>query len=733
MHAEKNRIYIGSLEDPDYYFENDQIERASGVQAVALIGQELSIDAFNPIVADNPDNGLNVLLFRSSDGKVIELADGQIYAIDVTQSAEPSGLINIPDGTPVWYYHEDALVGKFYLQSVKRLARNRYQLHTVSAIGRLDKLYHGGGLFLASTFGEVLRHILASGLHGEGDPVIDYAIDEDVAALPVSGWLKYASKRNNLYQLIFANGVNIIKNADGSPRFTFIYTAADAAEPIDDDHVFYGGSVEYTQSYSGVSIMEHTYTAILDAEPVILYDNTEGEPVDQEIWFDQAPVIVSTLAATEGLTVVSATENSAVITGRGKLTGIPYTHTTHAVSRRNSEAIEDKTASVTDCTMVNMINSQNLLNRLYAFYCPPDYIMHIRNALIYDGYRCGKAYQFKNPHGEVVNALLSSMELNASSFSRAASDFYAGYTPAGQQGLYQHVDILTPTEDPETGETVFSGDWTVPEGVTQFKVVLISGGTGGSSGWPGQNGDDARTYTDVSSTDSIEASWYGAEGGAGGAGGTGGAPGRVRSFVIEDAVPGTVYHWTVGQGGEGGAATGFIPDTVVELRAALEAEHPDTEYTDAELEALIAQEATDWTGSPNAGTDGTATTFGTFSTADTEAYIPQGGIYEPITAQFFALYGNSGIRGGKGGARQISSGGTFNWVTDGEDVRGEDGTVYHGGRTGRPFTSVSGLPEADLIAYGGNGAGAAVGLDRADHPHMDGSSDQSANWEVTTD
>lgn len=736
MHAEKNRIYIGSLDQPTYYFENDQIEKAAGVQSVALIGQELSVDEFNPIVADNPDNGLNVLLFRSSDGKVIELADGQIYAIDVTQSPEASSLIDIPDGTPAWYYHKDALVGKFYLQSVKRLARNRYQLHTVSAIGRLDKLYHGGGLFQASTFGDVLRHILAAGLHGEGEPVVEYAIDEDVAALPVSGWLKYATKRNNLYQLIFANGVNIVKNTDGSLRFTFIFTAADTAEPIDDDHIFYGGNVEYTRSYSCVSIMEHSYTAILDADPVILYDNSEsGHIANEEIWFDNAPVIVSTLAATEGLTIVSATENSAVIIGSGKLTGVPYTHSTRTVSRRNIAALEDKTASVTDCTMVNAINSANLLNRLYAFYCPADYIMKIRNALIYDGYRCGKTYRFTDPHGEVVSAYLASMELNASSFSRADSEFYAGYVPAGQAGLYQHVDIITPTVDPETGETVLSGDWTVPDGVTQFKAVLISGGTGGGSGWPGKNGDDARTYTDVSETDSIEAVWYGAEGGDGGAGGSGGEPGRVRTFVIENVVPGTVYHWTLGTGGEGGAATGFIPDTVAELRAALEAEDPDAEYTDAQISAMIAQEDTNWAGSPNVGAAGTDSMFTDgstiWSTADAESYVPTGGVYEPITDQFFALNGNTGIRGGKGGSRQISSGGTFNWVTDGEDVTGSDGTVYHGGRTGRPYTSVPELPEADLIAYGGNGAGAAVGLDRADHPHMNGGSDQSASWEVT--
>ena len=65
-----------------------------------------------------------------------------------------------------------------------------------------------------------------------------------------------------------------------------------------------------------------------------------------------------------------------------------------------------------------------------------------------------------------------------------------------------------------------------------------------------------------------------------------------------------------------------------------------------------------------------------------------------------------------------------------------------GGSTGRELTTVDGLPEAKILAYGGNGAGAAVGLGRDIvtpqtglllHPHMNGSSDQSTDWDVTED
>ena len=50
MAAIRNRIYIGSREEPIFYFENDSILSAGVVQRVALVGTELSVDSFTPVV-----------------------------------------------------------------------------------------------------------------------------------------------------------------------------------------------------------------------------------------------------------------------------------------------------------------------------------------------------------------------------------------------------------------------------------------------------------------------------------------------------------------------------------------------------------------------------------------------------------------------------------------------------------------------------------------------------------
>ena len=740
-----------------------------------------------------------------------------------------------------------------------------------------------------------------------GGQVIPYTIDEDVAKLPASGWLPKDTRRNNLYRLMLAYGLNIIKGPDGNPHFTAL--RASEAEEIDTDGIFMGGSVEHVRPYAAVSVLEHTYTALTDANSVTLYDNTRDETpaVNKEVWFTQAPVIVETLTATAGLSIVIATENSAIVTGQGVLTGVPYTHTTQAAQREKTGGERGKTASVNDNTMVSIINGDNLVNRLFAFYCADHGIERIRTDLVYDRQRCGKIYRFQNPFGEEKTAFLSSSDLNASSFVRGACELIAGYVPAGQEGLYTHVDDPTspdfkltvipkkgrpgelfsaritghgqeamtvtvrsvstgntlasysiqapaseeavtqaimsadgwlsagekvgifqaqaetmtthrmasdafflyaegvnpddidpddpnPPRDPKhlyvrvvpargmpgdeltayagghngtavsaviknsslttvasfaavtpagskaevsfditlnsdwfsstdgieedmfivatsgDGQTATArfkmlaeeGDWTVPDGVTSIKVVLIGGGKGGASGFPGEAGKTTTPHTNVAEDTDISGMWYGAEGGDGGKGGDGGAPGRVKTVTLE-VTPGTTYHWRRGRGGAGGAATDPA----------------------AEGEEAVS----------NPGSAGTASTFGisggtVYSSDDADAHVPTAGVYDPINGAWYALRGSAGIRGGKGGARKIEADGYFAWTTDGEDVTGPDGTVYHGGKTGTPMTAVDGLPECRLTAYGGNGAGAAVGLDREDHPEMDGQSDQEASWEV---
>lgn len=719
----ENRIIIGSLSNPSFTFDNSLIQGGMTVtQNVAIVGDELTIDKFTPVVSDSEENLADVTRFVSSDGFEIFTQDNFVYVVDVEERAHVSELINLAAGTPVWYYSDDELVGKYYVGSVTREGTNKFSIECVSAIGLLDKMYSAGGMYTTTTFGTVAAAILAKNIMGTGTAAIDYSIDDDVAALVVGGYIPYGTKRDCLHTLVFAYGVNILKDANGNPRFSFIHTSPENAPEIAPEKTYDTGTVEYGRPYSKVSVLEHTYLADTTEDDVTLYDNSTGvAAVNEQVVFSEAPIIVASLTTTGSLTVVSSNPNCAIVSGSGTLLGKPYTHTTRTVSKVNALGDTEQTASVENCTLINTSNSQNLINRLYAFYCPGAFIEKIKDKIVYEHQRCGKHYRVTNKYGEKKTALLSSLSITASSFLAADAEWYAGFVPAGQEGLYQHVMVL----DAETyaeDEGVFE----LPEGVTSIKVVMIGGGTGGSSGYPGENGDDAYVYTNISHDRDMTGNVYGARGGAGGKGGTGGAAGRVKAVVINN--PATTYNYTIGAGGNGGNATGFIKDTVDELRRALENENPNTTYTDAQIQAMIDQEQTTWNGTPNAGSAGTATTFGTYSTADQDAYVPTGGVYDPIEGKYYALTGKTGVHGGRGGARQVND----IWYTDGEDVE-LNGIVYKGGTTGSTLHTVTGLPEATIIAPGGNGAGAAVGLGRDGHSHMDGDSSQTTSWEVTTD
>lgn len=731
-----NKIYIGSLSSPTYYFENNELNSVNVDMNVGLVGQNLSIDSLTAEVLVDSTELHDVSGYQSSDGQSIMDSLGQTIVTGMSEAVNPSAIISLAYGTPVWYYQDNTLIGKFYVDSVERTGRIRYKLNCVSAIGLLDAAEHGGKLFLSSTFGTVLRHILARGIHGQGSSLINYSMDPDLEDLPVTGWLPHDTKRNNLYRLLFAYGVNVVRGGDGDPMFTFIYPAS-STPVIDIESIYDEGSVSYEGAYENVVVLEHTYTPILTEDPVTLFDNTGGTSlVNKEIWFDTAPIIPTSLAAEGSLTFTGVTENSAIVSGSGKLTGIPYVHATRSASMGNPQASVERTIQVNDATMVTTINSQNLLNRLYSYYCPTGRLEKIHNGILWNGEGCGHAYTFTDPYRASATAFLEHMSINASAVNKATCDWRAGYTPAGQSGLYQGFVIITPTWDEVNREWIYDGTWTAPEGIVDMKVILISGGDGGGSGWPGFNGKIAHAYTDVKPTSDLSSIWYGGEGGAGGDGGDGGNPARVKIFTVSGVTPGAEYDYSLGEGGEGGAATGFRPDTPSELRARLSIENPTGQYTDAQINALIAAEGSDWEGEPNAGEEGGDTTFSdgtdTWSTEDEDASVPTGGVYEPFTGAYFALPGGKGLRGGAGGARKIESNGTFTWVTDGEDVTGPDGTVWHGGTTGGTVTSVPGLPEAKIMAYGGNGAGAAVGIDRVLQYHINGETDQYVWWEVTT-
>lgn len=455
MAALSNTIYIGSVNDPDFEFENASIDAESMdfEENVDLIESELAIDVLNFIVKYTGNDDLT----------------GVAY------------------GTPVWHYVGSTLKHKSYVKQIRRVATDRYKINTTSPIGLLNKQYHKGGVYTGTLFSTLIAELI-------GDSV-PYTYDTDVGATKIFGWLPYATKRKNLHQIMFAENISIIKNNNGDIHFTFLKVPS-SVPTIPQTRIFIGGTIKYPAVATSVKLSEHSYQKVDTLERVTLIDNSDKTPATNKLFvFDTAPIIVSTLQATGDLTVNEAGVNYAIVTGQGVLTGIPYYDKISIVEKTYNSGGEDYSVSVEDATLVTGINSENVAERLLNYYTSSEIV----NAdLKVDTEKCGGIYSFVDMFGDTVQAFLTKMTSKISSFIRAACEFVTGYVPSTFGNNYTHWGYVT-------GNT---GTIEIQAGTTIARFVLIGGGSGGSSGLKG-----------VDNLEDLQAGGTGGEGGFGGNGG----------------------------------------------------------------------------------------------------------------------------------------------------------------------------------------------------------------------
>ncbi len=500
MQAIPNKVVIGEESSPILVFENNNIESVFEDTATSIIGDELYIDQFVPVIKYgliiryvlNPKNIDEYEAFQTADGYTLT----GYYTYDIRA---------IPYGTPVRFYSNGRIVGLFYCDNVERLGKDRFQINCVSAVGLMDKQRHTGDVYTGKRFDELIAEII-------GD-AFAYEIEPDVAELQVFGWLPYGTKRSSLHQLLVAYGVNLSKSDLGGLLFTFLKDT-DSHE-IPSSRIFMGGSVQYGDPASRVEVLEHGYHYLSSVEYEALFD-TRGDAVENTVVVFKNPIYADSLTAEEGsaLEIIEFGTNYAVVSGVGVLLGKPYVHTIKRLVAENKEAATEKVVTVEDATLITMANSENCLKRISEFYFNAT---TVKNDIIVNDEKTGRRYLFENAFRERTHAFMRKMSTQASSFLRAECEYIADYTPVAQGQSFLKRDILELTED--------GAVWDVPDSVyekdvPQVRVVLIGAGydgENGSDGETGQYGDDDR----------------GGFGGAGGKGGKGGNGGRILSATID--------------------------------------------------------------------------------------------------------------------------------------------------------------------------------------------------------
>ena len=562
------------------------------------------------------------------------------------------------DPIRVWENDSDASMQTYYLRSITRTGATSYRLVAWSAVGLLAAMAHKGGIYTGQTVAEAVKEICGN---------VPVVVKSVFANTKLYGWLPYCqpkadrrgkSARDNLVQVLFAIGAYLTTDLNGVLHIDALWDGVSST--IGSNRMYAsGGKVSYSDPVSAVTVTEHQYIAGTDEKELFSGTSQQGDIIT-------FPEPMHSLTAT-GFTILESGANYAKISsGSGALKGKTYIHNTRLVTQPVTENAAENVKSVTDATLVSLVNSSAVAKRLADYYkCRET----ITNGIVSGQEKPGHVVSVYHPYDKkMVSACIVSLDTTMSGTLKSEMAALVGFLPPQPESseYYDERVILTG-----------SGEWTVPEGVTSYTRVLIGGGRGGSSGHRGESpavrtpkswtekSDALRRYVGLDNGVSLE-------GGKGGEPGEAGDGGKVLVETVTDAVPGAKVSYACGKGGYGGA----------------------------------------FSQGNDAGAPGTATTMGG-ATSDTGS-SSEAGYTDAITGEVFAAKGKSGIAGSPGNGYTWDGGKytyqpsplitvdgvTYSAGKDKEEVEGEDGR-------GRYNTAPYGYVGYSWL--GGYGGGAAAG------------------------
>ena len=589
----RHRIVIGDTTNPLFDFDNDQLRQVDTVMRNSYSGDELAYDELSAATYAGESWGL-------ISNELYDLYSSEGYQL-VSSPADLSA--EVPVETPVRYYVDGNLRGKYYALPADRENTLVYDVLAVSAIGLLVNRPHVGGLYNLVPLSTVLAEII--------NGAFPYGYSEEAGSISVTGWLPYsADARENLHKLLFDYGVMVYKNANGDPYFDLARTTLTGT--VDDDDVYVDGTITPIAAATMVRVTEHSYYVLPTDADVTLFDNTtDAQVTSRLVVFEQAPV--HDLAVTGSLVIESSGVNYAIVSGNGMLTGKLYTHTTqvHEEGTSGGNVLE-----FADQTLANQQNSINVAKRLLNYYGATRILstdFQIQNE------KSGDFVTIINPYKEHQNGYIKEMTATGLATIKARCDLLTNFTPTKGGNNYANHQMFTA-----------NGTFTVPAGTTMLRIILCQGGEGGSGGYDGLSSNCN-------------------DGGDGGYAGPAGRPGKL--FIADIPVtPGQSFAVAVGAAGTGGAANVAGTEggeTTFGSYSSANGERPVSGYYDIFEDKYYALAGVDGIAGGKGGkTSSSEYVYGESVTADGQTWT--GGRSVPPTSSYDgaggggAAYGNNG-------------------------------------------------------------------------------------------
>lgn len=458
-------ILIGSYQfDRDASKDDMRLDYCSAFQEVALDESNLSFDTVS----------------------------AEVYTKTVGEQ-----LAALPDNTPIVIYRNNAIKARFVKRGVSRIGPNTYSLIGRSPMGALTGMIHSGGIYTGQTVAEVAKEICG------GIPILVKTV---YAETKLYGWLPYAngkdrSARDNLVQVLFAIGAYLRTDLNGVLRIEPLWDGT--ASTISVDRSYSGGTVKYDSPISAVTVTEHQYIAGTDEKELFSGTSQQGDIIT----FSEP---MHSLTAT-GFTILESGANYAKISsGSGSLKGKTYIHNTRLVTQTVTENAAENVKSVTDATLVSLVNSSAVAKRLADYYkCRET----ITNGIVSGQEKPGHVVSVYHPYDKkMVSACIVSLDTTMSGTLKSEMAALVGFLPPQPETTEDYDERVLLTG---------SGEWeSVIDG--EIRVVVIGGGETGASGSAGSSAGISSQSKNGSS-----GSYSGSSAGQGGEGGEGGSGGKI--------------------------------------------------------------------------------------------------------------------------------------------------------------------------------------------------------------
>lgn len=442
-------------------------------------------------------------------------------SVEVCTTTIGAQLSALPNNTPIIVYRGGEIKARFVSSGVSRIGPVTYQLTGRSPMGALTGMVHTGGIYTGQTVEEVVKEICGN---------IPSLIKSVYAGVKLYGWLPYAdgkerSARDNLAQVLFAIGAYLRTDLNGVLRIEPLWDGT--ASLIEVDRSYTGGTVKYDSPISAVTVTEHQYVAGTETKELF-----SGTAQNGDIITFSEPM--HSLSAT-GFTILESGANYAKISaGTGALTGKAYIHNTRLITQPVTAGAAENVKSVTDATLVSLVNSYAVAKRLADYYrCRET----ITNDIVSGHEKPGHVVSVYHPYDKkMVSACIQSLDTTMSATLKSSMEALVGFTPAQPESAeYFDERVLL------TG----SGTWTPPEGAEALTVVLIGDGQDGTAG---QNGEGV-ALTGQTIPNTCSGSFPSAPAGKGGKAGAPGSGGKIFQITI-DITPGMSFSYATSQNGE---------------------------------------------------------------------------------------------------------------------------------------------------------------------------------------